>query len=258
MSVLDLPIPRQNVKNVTKLGETALGVITNSGDLFVLGPDHCTSGVGNNKFEHIKQPAIALASVGKKRTLVFRADGVLVRCEKGEISVIEKTSSGDLLGSPRSLLVTEDGGVVLTEKGIYTLTVSDSVSLTGPDLDGNVTDLAGSETGNTTFALSSAAAPAALYHRSPPTESAGPNVAAGPLAFASKQTSGEDYQYQTLAGFPTFAGGCTDASGTVAISTTGAAYAAGNDENWRLGRGGLSNAPLSAAAWLYGLEIKNC
>lgn len=83
-------------------------------------------------------------------------------------------------------------------------------------------------------------------------------MAAGPLAFAANAVSGEAYVYQTLAGFPTFSRGCADASGTVAISGAGAAFAAGNDENWRLGRGGLENAQLQAAAWLYGLELDSC
>ena len=53
VSVLDLPVPRSSIANVTKLGETALGVVTASGDLFVLGPDHCGVGDGigvGNKF----------------------------------------------------------------------------------------------------------------------------------------------------------------------------------------------------------------
>ena len=155
-----------------------------------------------------------------------------MRCEDGKITEIAKTDSGEAIGTPRALLATTDGGFVATENGIFTLTVtSDSASLTGPALDGNVTDLVGSETGNTVFALGAAQTPAELHHLSPPSESAGPNVAAGPLAFAQNKISGEDYVYQTLAGFPTFSDGCADASGSVVISRAGAAYAAGNDEN---------------------------
>ena len=164
--------------------------------------------------------------------------------------------------TPLALFATADGGLIQTEDGTYELTISDedaSVSLKLLDsVNKKVKDFAGSESGNTQFALTVASYPDELAHQEPPSETTGPNWAAGPLAFSEKYVPGEDYEYSALTGFPTFSGGCADASGAVAISAGGAAYAAGDDSNWRLGRGGLENATLNASAGLFGLTIANC
>lgn len=126
--ILDLPVPRSQIVNITKLGETALGVTSSTGDLFTLGPDHCgvenQIGVGNS-FKYVKQPAIKLASIGKQRALILRADGTLVRCEAGEVTEITQTSSGESVTEPHALLATKDGGIIVTSSGVYTLTINE-------------------------------------------------------------------------------------------------------------------------------------